>query len=379
MKPSWKGNSAITRRSFLRGATLTGAAWAIHRWSALPAWAGLLPPNVQGGPEGRSLPPPFLDRGFASARKIGEGVYAVISDTTKGSQTLCNGGFVVGKDAALVWEGYASPAGAAFQMEALKQETKVPVKMAVDSHYHFDHSFGNAHYAAAGIPIWAHVKVATLMTERYAALQNHDKAAFFAPAENHLRDAISETDKEHAQGDLNTLKFLAGLIDSAVVTLPNRSLAPGELPMKVDLGGLEVVLETHPGHTPGDLILRVPAQDIVFTGDLLFNRSYPVTFDADVLGWLKTLDEFGRYGRKTLFVPGHGLICGQEGIELLKSVFADLAEHARQMAQMGVPLREAQARYAVPEQYKSLALFAWGFCIDHAVAQFYQAARGGKI
>jgi len=369
----------MTRRGFLRGASLAGAAWAVRPWRTLPAWAEALPLNMQSGPVGQTLPPPILDRGFASVRKVGEGVYAVISDTTKGPQTLCNGGFVAGKEAALVWEGYASQAGAAFQLEALKLTTKVPAKIAMDSHYHFDHSFGNAQYAAAGIPIWAHAKVATLMTERYAALQNHDKAAFFAPAENHLRDATSEADKEHAQGDLNTLKFLAGLIDGAVLTLPNRSLAPSELPMKVDLGGLEVVIETHPGHTPGDLILRVPAQDIVFTGDLLFNRSYPVTFDADVLGWLKTLDEFGRYGRKTVFVPGHGQICGQEGIELLKSVFADLAQHARQMAQMGVPVREAQARYAVPEQYKDLALFAWGFCIDQAVAQFYQAARAGKI
>ncbi|HKO03680.1 MAG TPA: MBL fold metallo-hydrolase [Candidatus Acidoferrales bacterium] len=379
MKLNRQMNSAMTRRGFLRGASLAGAALAVRPWRTPSVWADSLPSGAQSRAEGLAQAPALLDREFASARKIGEGVYAVISDTTKGSQTLCNGGFLAGKDAALLWEGYASPAGAAFQLEALKLATKVPVKAAIDSHYHFDHSFGNMQYAAAGIPIWAHSKVASLMTERYAALQNHSKAAFFAPAENHLRDAISDTDKEHAQGDLNTLKFLAGLIDGAIVTLPNRSLAPSELPMKVDLGGLEVVIETYPGHTPGDLILRVPAQDIVFTADLLFHRSYPVTFDADVLGWLKTLDAFGRYGRKTVFVPGHGPICGQEGIELLKSVFADLAQHARQMAQMGVPLAEAQARYSVPEQYKSLGLFAWGFCIDQAVKQFYEAARGGKI
>jgi len=264
-------------------------------------------------------------------------------------------------------------------MEALKLATKAPVKAAIDSHFHFDHSFGNSQYAVSGISIWAHAKVVPLMEERYAAIQNRSKAAFFAPAENHLHDAISETDKQHAQADLNTLKFLAGAIDATVLALPNRSLDPGELPMKVDLGGLEAVLETYPGHTPGDLILRIPAQDIVFTGDLLFSHSYPVTFDADVLGWMKTLDTFGRYGRKTVFVPGHGAICGQDGIDLLKSVFGDLAQHSRQMAQLGVPLAEAQARYAVPEQYKTLPLFSWGFCIDRAVAQFYQAAKDGKI
>ena len=379
MKQRSDTKSEITRRNFLRNASLAGATLAVSPWGSLPAWAGA--PLLRGAqaPAAQSSAPPLVDAGFAAARKVGEGIYAVISDPTKGMETLCNGGFVFGKDAAIVWEGFASPKGAAFQLDALQKATKVPVKAAIDSHYHFDHSFGNAQYAVAGIPIWAHAKVVPLMVERYISIQNRDKTAFFAPAEEHLRNAISEDDKKHAEGDLGTLKFLANGIDSTVLALPNHSLAPAELPMKVDLGGREVVIETYPGHTPGDLILRVPDADVVFTGDLIFNHSYPATFDADVLGWLKTLDTFGRYGRKTVFVPGHGAVCGQEGVELLKSVFADLAQHARQMAQMGVPLREAQARYAVPEQFKTLGLFTWGFCIDQAVAQFYQAAKENKI
>jgi glyoxylase-like metal-dependent hydrolase (beta-lactamase superfamily II) len=374
MNPSDRTDSRLSRRNFLRGASLTGAALAVSPWRALPVWAR----RAHEAPTPQAAPP-LLDAGFASARKVGDGIYAVISDPTKGPDTLCNGGFVIGKEAVLLWEGFASPKGAAFQMEALRKAANVPVKAAIDSHYHFDHTFGNAQYAAAGIPIWAHEKVVPLIVERYAALQNRDKGALFAPVEAHLRDAISEADKQHAEGDLGAWKFLANGIDHTVIALPNRSLAPSEMPMKVDLGGREVVIETYPGHTPGDLILRIPEQDVVFTGDLLFHRSYPVTFDADVLGWLKTMDAFGRYGRKAVFIPGHGPICGQEGIELQKSVFADLAQHARQMAQMGVPLREAQARYAVPEQFKNLGLFAWGFCIDQAVAQFYQAARENKI
>jgi len=376
MKNANRKDAEMTRRNFLRGAALTGAALAASPWSARGVRAAGIPSRQA---QEAAAAPPLVDAGFAAVRKIGEEIYAVISDPTKGMDTLCNGGFVIGKEAAILWEGYASPKGAAFQLDVLGKVSKAPVKAAIDSHYHFDHSFGNAQYAAAGIPIWAHVKVVPLMMERYISIQNRDKAAFFAPAEEHIRTAISEEDKKHAEADLNTLKFLANGIDHTALALPNRSLEPTELPMKVDLGGREVVIETYPGHTPGDLILRVPDADVVFTGDLIFNRSYPVTFDADVLGWLKTLDVFGRYGRKTVFVPGHGAVCGQEGVELEKSVFADLAQHARQMAQMGVPLREAQARYAVPEQYKTLGLFAWGFCIDQAVAQFYQAAKENKI
>ena len=45
---------------------------------------------------------PLVDEGFASVRKIGDGLYATISDLSKGNTTVCNGGFLVGRDVAEV-------------------------------------------------------------------------------------------------------------------------------------------------------------------------------------------------------------------------------------------------------------------------------------
>jgi hypothetical protein len=89
---------------------------------------------------------PIVDAGFASVRKISEGTYATISDTSKGMTTMCNGGFLVGKDAALLIEGFVTANGAAFQLETLRKVTQVPAAGAVDSHYYFDHSCGNSYY-----------------------------------------------------------------------------------------------------------------------------------------------------------------------------------------------------------------------------------------
>src|SRR2546425_8524224 len=61
---------------------------------------------------------PLVDKGFASVRKIGNGLYATISDLSKGNTTLCNGGFLVGRGAALLVEGFATPARAALLMGA---------------------------------------------------------------------------------------------------------------------------------------------------------------------------------------------------------------------------------------------------------------------
>ncbi len=361
----------MTRRSFLTSTSCLGAAlWAARAFPA-PALAA----QVAG--DTRVSPQPLVDKGFASVRKVGDGVYATISDVSKGLETLSNGGFIVGSDSALLLEGFRTPAGASFQHAALRQVSAVPVRLALDTHYHFDHTLGNAFYGAQGIPIWAHEKAAPLIVEKYEVGQGRDRAAQIADLEKRVADAASESAKEHAQGDLKAMKLVFESIDSAVISLPNHPLDPSKLPATVDLGGVKAVIEAHPGHTPSDLIVRVPERNIVFTGDLLFSGWYPATFDASMSGWRKALETFSGYDKETLFVPGHGPLCGQEGIATLRAVFDDLAGQAARMYKAGVPVDEAQQRYKVPGQFAKFPIFAWSFCIGPAIAKFYDELKAG--
>jgi len=156
-----------------------------------------------------------------------------------------------------------------------------------------------------------------------------------------------------------------------VLALPSHPLDPAKLPLTLDLGGLAAVLETYPGHSGTDVIVRIPDQNIVFTGDLLFNAWYPVTIDASISAWRKTLAQFASFDRGTLFVPGHGQLCGQEGIALSRAVFDDLADHAVRMYKAGVPAAEAVERYLVPEKFKNQPIFAWGFTVGPTVTKLY--------
>jgi len=362
----------MTRRSFLESTSCLGAAlWA----------ARLFPVNAMAAEvasTGRVSLQPLADKGFASVRKIGDGVYATISDLSKGFETLSNGGFIVGTDAALLIEGFRSPAGASFQFDTLRQVSKAPVRAALDTHYHFDHTLGNAYYGGQGIPIWAHEKTAPLIVERYGPGAGPEMAKMKAGTEGRIRDAKNETERERAKGDLKALNMVSDSVESSVVALPNRALEPSKLPLTVDLGGIEAVIESHPGHTPSDLIVRVPQRNVVFTGDLLFNGWYPATTDANLSGWRKALETFSGFDKETLFVPGHGQLCGLEGIATLRSVFDDLADQASKMYKAGIPVEEAQQRYAVPERFKGFPIFAWSFCIGPAIAKFYEEFKTGK-
>ena len=359
---------SFSRRSFLERTSYFGAAYAAAQLLPVPALAASLAAGA------RVAQAPLVDKGFAAVRKIGNGLYATISDSSKGGQTFCNGGFLAGKDAALLLEGFASAAGAAFQLEALRMVSQAPVKAALNTHYHFDHSLGNAFYGAQNIPLWAHAKTASRIAENYLPLQGAERAAVLAPLEKRVKEAKTEVERQHAQGDLGVMGMVFDLVSNAVLAVPNHPLDPAKLPLAVDLGGVKAVLEHYPGHSGTDIIVRVPEQNVVYAGDLLFHGMYPVCFDekATIAGWRATLKTFAAWDKDTIFVPGHGQVCGQDGIQSQRDVFDDIAEQAEKLYKAGVPAEEAAHRYAAPEKFKNLTVFAWGFTIGPAIRKLYE-------
>lgn len=362
----------FSRRNFLAHASCFGTFYAAARLIPLPVLAAEL------ADDSRISETPVVDKGFASVRKIGDGLYATISDPSKGFTTLSNGGFLVGKDAAFLLEGHASTSGTALQMDALRTISQVPVKAALDTHHHFDHSLGNAFYGANGIPLWAHAEAPKRMIDSYGPLQGVEKDVALAAFEKRVRDAKTDLERERAQGDLGAMTGIFQLAHACLLSVPNRPIDPQKLPMTIDLGGLSATLESHPGHAGTDIMVRVPAQNVVYTGDLLFSGWYPVAVDekATISGWRATLKKFASYDKDTLFVPGHGQICGHEGIATIRSVFDDISEWTETMYKSGVPVAEAQQRYVIPDRFKSQQVYCWGFTVAPIVRKLYREWSG---
>jgi cyclase len=362
----------FSRRQFLAQASCFGAFYAFASKVQLPALAGALLDDP------RISQTPLVDAGYASVRKIGEGLYATISDTTKGFTTICNGGFLIGKESALLIEGFGTTVGAAFQMDAYRKVSQVPIQAALDTHYHFDHSMGNAYYGANGVQLWGHAAVTNRIVQSYVSLQGADRAAFLAPYEKRVNEAKSEAQKAHAEGDLRALTTIFDMANHTSLALPNHPLDPAKLPLTLDLGHFPVVLESYPGHSGTDIIVCVPEQKVVYSGDLIFNGAYPACFDekATVSGWRATLKTFASWDKDTLYVPGHGQVCGQDGIQRLRDVFDDIAEQAEKMYKSGIPASEASERYVIPEKFKNLGIFAWGLTIAPTITKLYGEWRG---
>ena len=367
-------SNSLSRRNFLAGASSLGALYAASNLAA--------PVHALAGPlldDPRIAEQPIADKGFASIRKIGNGLYALISDRSKGLQTRSNGGFLIGRDAALVVEGFQTTIGAQFQLDTLRTVTKVPVKAALNTHWHFDHTLGNSVYGAAGIPVWAHANAAARMAAIYPKWQSEDLATFLAPWEKRVADAKTDSQREHAKSDIEGVTGMYKPVTEAVLALPNRPLDPAKMPIEIDLGGLTVIVEAFIGHTDTDLIFRVPDQNVIYTGDLLTGGQYPVNINGYPTMWRETLAKFATFDKKTLFVPGHGPVMGQEGVAEIRSCFDDLAEQAEKSFKAGVPVEEAVERYVIPDQFKNYRRFSWGFAISRTIEQFYAEWSGKPV
>jgi cyclase len=67
---------------------------------------------------------------------------------------------------------------------------------------------------------------------------------------------------------------------------------------------LEIIFVGH-AHTPGDMVVYLAEEEILFAGDVLFNGCHPVTRNTDTANWLKILADLGQKPIR-LTVPGHG-------------------------------------------------------------------------
>ena len=245
------------------GATAARPAWA--QAPAIPSWK----------PEFRELAPGV----YAFVRAGGPGI-------DNGQQS--NAGLIVGPDDAMLVDSLGPPIHAKELQAAVRRTTSKPVTRIVHTHYHRDHTNGDYLWDRAEI-------VTTEPGRRLLAQQGIPKH----PYEN----------RPDWQEGMSELRFV-----------PATTTISG--PVTYWYGEREVRLLTPaPAHTPGDILVYLPKEKILFAGDVAFFYVTPSDFNGYVSTWLKTLDEILAMDVDVI-VPGHGPIGG-------KRELADLAGYLR--------------------------------------------------
>jgi glyoxylase-like metal-dependent hydrolase (beta-lactamase superfamily II) len=189
----------------------------------------------------------------------------------------------------------------------------------VNTHWHFDHTFGNAAFR-----------------EAYGDLAIH--------AHETARDELARWsgDVKQRYRDNPDDPMRADVLATEVV-LPDHTFSSA---LALDLGDRMVEL-VHPGrgHTAGDLVVRVPDADVLLAGDLV-EESAPPSFGDDSwpMDWPLSLDiVLGLTTSASVVVPGHGLPVDRDFVEEQRNTIGVVAETIRDLATRGVPLDQALA------------------------------------
>jgi glyoxylase-like metal-dependent hydrolase (beta-lactamase superfamily II) len=304
-----------------------------------------------------------VDKGFGRVERLTDDLAITLANPEKGPGCLSNGGVVSGKDATLLVEGHFRPEGAALEIEAARTLSRKPIRGAVNTHFHLDHTFGNIGYAKEGIPILAHEQVPALMRQQYAAAKGTQRP---------VRAATGDA-RRHAQ-DLAADAWMTTAVDEVELAYPTELVRQADRTMRIDLGGVAVVLECEHAHTPGDLLVTVPDRDVMFVGDVLFVHEYPVSIDADMTAWRAVVGRLARQSRAMRIVPGHGPVCDRDAARAFADLLDDLRHHAQRMKKAGASADEAADRYVVPAPFQRYAIFSWAWTIGAAIGGYYRAS-----
>jgi glyoxylase-like metal-dependent hydrolase (beta-lactamase superfamily II) len=327
---------------------------------------------------------------------VADGVYAIIHCDATLNWPHSNTGVIVGDDGVLVVDATYLPSRAVADIALIKALTPLPVRYLVNTHWHYDHNNGNRAYLDAypGLAI-----VAQRETRRIMAVTSAQYAATYVTAPgsptrkflDSLRAvAAAGTDAHGAPMHASARAALA--VNVAQLEREQRDLTAfvPVLPtltfdreLNIHLGRREVQIR-HWGraNTPGDAAVFLPAEHVIFSGDLVVHP-VPYTFNSSPVEWIEAMRSLEALPVQTL-VPGHGDV--QRDLRYVRQVRELLEFVVREVAQCAsrgrtkdecrnlVTLDAYRDRFIAGESGRASM---WDASIVHAlIDRAWDAARG---
>lgn len=279
--------------------------------------------------------------------KVADGVYAAIA--RPGGLASGNAGFVVGDGGVLVFDTFFTPTAAKELIESIGNQTSLPIKFAVNSHYHLDHTGGNQVFAERGVPIIGHSKLLEWQTTKNRRFlpEQGELARRRADAAKQLTETPQDAAEKRTQLERQIRRYDEMM--TIVLTKPTETFSTGTRQLR--LGKREVVLFTLPGHTGGDVLAYVPSVNVVFTGDIGWRKTLPNLVDATVNDWIPSLDQLLKRYPTARFIPGHGEVATADDMREFRDYLDDLRTRVKAAIAAGLTLDQAKQKLTLPDKY----------------------------
>ncbi len=264
---------------------------------------------------------------------LGNSVYAYLQPD--GSWGWSNAGIVTGGAASLLIDTLFDLKLTQEMLDTMRKSIPAAahIDMLVNTHANGDHCYGNELVAGAQI-----IASARTAEEMVTGVSPGQMAALLkmAPAMGQLGEFMGRI-------------FSPFEFDNITLTLPDKTFE-GKLTLQVGDRTVEL-LEVGPAHTLGDTLVHIPADRVIFTGDILFIGGHPIMWAGPTSNWIRACDLILSLDVETI-VPGHGPITDKKGVAEVKDYLEYIYAEARKRYEAGMPALDA-ARDIPLDKYAS--------------------------
>lgn len=254
--------------------------------------------------------------------ETGNGIYAWLQPD--GGWGWSNAGLIVDGDQSLLVDTLFDASLTRDMLSAMADATGVKageINTLVNTHANGDHTHGNGLCTAAEV-------IASAASAR-------EMEAFTAEMMQGFMDAAPSLGEagEYVQEIFGPFDF-----HDVAEKLPTKTFI-GE--MQLQVGNKNVhLLEVGPAHTRGDVLVHVPEDKTVFTGDILFIDGTPIMWAGPVANWIKACEMIIDM-EADVIVPGHGPITDVAGVKRVQEYLGYIDTEARKRYDAGLSVRDA--------------------------------------
>jgi len=276
--------------------------------------------------------------------KVADGVYHAIGTGT--FTVVGNSSVIVNDDDVIVVDDHVSPAAAWVLINEIKTITNKPVRTVINTHFHYDHAHGNQIFDKDVSIIGHEFTREMLLGGKSLQMPLYKGYVTQLPGQiENLKQRIAmESDpsrKAMLQAQLQAAENNAASQAELKPTPPNVTLRTN---MTLYRGDREIQLRfLGRAHTAGDVVVFLPKERIVITGDMLTSALSNMS-DAFVNEWVTTLEELKKLDFATV-LPGHGeAFTDRAKIDYFQAYLRDVWTEVSRLKQQGVSAEEAAKR-----------------------------------
>lgn len=300
--------------------------------------------------------------------KVADGVYAAIRREPPGLTVNANSVFIINEQDVVVVDTTLTPGTAREVLAALRRLTSKPVKYVVNTHWHDDHIMGNQVFRDAfpGVEFIAHARTreylpTTGLTNRKQAMGAGGYPSFIAFLRKQLEKnesvfggPMNEEERTTYASDIKIAEAYMAENPTVEIILPTITL---EDRLTLHRGSRTIeILYPGRGHTSGDIVVHLPREGVLITGDLVIA---PVPYVGNPQShpgeWSQTLDKLIAL-HPTAIIPGHGPVLRDDSyLKLMARLFASIKQQVAAAVARGETLEQTRKSVNLDEFRKLFA------------------------